>query len=333
MVLEPIWDEFDARVTVFSEKQPRCLLRQSCCARAYVEEGSLFSVFEPLKSAYSFFTAVHVAGLCHWTYQVFITDFNQPELLNKFPESVAIEIMAIYVVAFIAQGYSFHGYRSPYHSEAFSRCRFYIRQIWKISYRNIWITTPIVGLALLNIGAGIAQTITTAQRGTVSGIGSEINKIITAVETGAAAACDISITATLCVLLRINRTGIKSTDSALDSLIILAINRGTVTSLSAVVELILYLARPESMLFALVFFPSTQFYVLSVVGSLNYREHVRAARDQKRQWSISNIVINDSFNEGTSAQSHSDGIHMAKSVATGWREPDSELGLDTYGAC
>ncbi|KAK0194736.1 hypothetical protein F5146DRAFT_1222121, partial [Armillaria mellea] len=174
------------------------------------------------------FATTHVVALSKWVYGVFINDFSQPELLNVLPPSVSVELMAFYVVSFIAQS-------------------FYISQIWKISYHNIWIASPIAVLALINIGAGIAQTITTAQRATASGIDDRINKIITIIQAGAAALCDLSVTAALCVLLRMNRTGIKSTDSMLDSLIILAINRGTITSLASVVGLILYLVRPKSL--------------------------------------------------------------------------------------
>ncbi|KAK0460542.1 uncharacterized protein EV420DRAFT_1532767 [Desarmillaria tabescens] len=243
------------------------------------------------------FATTHIVGMCTWVYRTFITGFSRPELLNELPPSVSIEIMSFYIVSFIAQS-------------------FYISQIWKISHRNIWITSPIVVLALINIGAGTAQTVTTAQRGTASGIDDEINKIITIIETGAAALCDILVTIALCVLLRINRTGIKSTDSALDSLIILAINRGTVTSLASVVDLILYLTRPKSMFFMLVFNPSTQLYLLSVVGSLNYREGMRAgSRHRKKEWHNFNTTANDSYslpleNIGPSVHSSRDGVHV-----------------------
>ncbi|PBK78966.1 hypothetical protein ARMGADRAFT_1041139, partial [Armillaria gallica] len=84
------------------------------------------------------FATTHVAGLSKWVYEVFINDFSQPALLNVLPPSVSVELMAFYMVSFIAQS-------------------FYISQIWKISRRNVWIASPIAVLALINIGAGIAQ--------------------------------------------------------------------------------------------------------------------------------------------------------------------------------
>ncbi|PBK86392.1 hypothetical protein ARMGADRAFT_1169131 [Armillaria gallica] len=206
-----------------------------------------------------------------------------------------------------------------------------------VSHHNIWIASPIAVLALTNIGAGVAQTVTTAQRATASGIDDEINKIITIIEIAAAALCDLLVTAILCVLLRMNRTGIKSTDSILDSLIILAINRGSFMSLAAVVNLILYLSRPKSKFFMLVFNPSTELYVVSVVGSLNYREHIRAgSRHRDRDWNSVNVTTNASFslpleNIGPVARSSPDGVHVSKSIVT-WKDPESETGADKYTA-
>ncbi|PBK86346.1 hypothetical protein ARMGADRAFT_1169120 [Armillaria gallica] len=255
------------------------------------------------------FATTHVAGLSKWVYEVFINDFSQPELLNVLPPYVSVELMAFYIVSFIAQS-------------------FYISQIWKISRHNVWIASPIAVLALINIGAGIAQTITTAQRATASGIDDKINKIITIIQAGAAALCDLLVTAALCILLRMNRTGIKSTDSTLDSLIILAINRGTITSLASVVGLILYLARPKSLFFMLLFNPSTELYVISVVGSLNYRDHMRAdSRHRKRRWDAVDTTANASFsfpleNIGPVTRSSPDGVHVSKSMVA-WKDPET----------
>ncbi|KAF9044739.1 hypothetical protein BDZ89DRAFT_159227 [Hymenopellis radicata] len=140
---------------------------------------------------------------------------------------------------------------------------FFVSRIWYLT-RNVYLAVPIALLALLNICAGIAQT-------TLAGIGGTFSQLIhtevvTSIQAGATAACDLTITVTLCWILNGKRTGIKATDTLLDTLIILAINRGAITSLAALFNLVLFVWRPSALFFMIPLLPSCQFYVLSVVG-------------------------------------------------------------------
>ncbi|KAG7445341.1 uncharacterized protein BT62DRAFT_1007059 [Guyanagaster necrorhizus] len=83
--------------------------------------------------------------------------------------------------------------------------------------------------------------ITTAQSASSSVINDNINKVITILETSAAALCDTFVTLALCGRLRRNHTGIKSARES--------VHTNNVSSLLA-------------------FNPSTELYVLSVVGRL-----------------------------------------------------------------
>jgi len=59
------------------------------------------------------------------------------------------------------------------------------------------------------------------------------------VEQSVIAACDSTITVVLCGVLHKNRLGLKATDALIKKLIIYAISRGVVTSLLAILTLIL----------------------------------------------------------------------------------------------
>ncbi|KAJ6563452.1 hypothetical protein B0H10DRAFT_1966127 [Mycena sp. CBHHK59/15] len=70
--------------------------------------------------------------------------------------------------------------------------------------------------------------------------------ILIPAQGAACAACDITITVFLSYILRRARTGMRRTDSVLDKMVIYAFNRGTVTSLLALIQLIFFVAMPTT---------------------------------------------------------------------------------------
>ncbi|KAJ7156537.1 hypothetical protein C8R43DRAFT_1183936 [Mycena crocata] len=72
---------------------------------------------------------------------------------------------------------------------------------------------------------------------------------ISSTQSGAALACDLVITAILCFILRSSRTGVDRTDSVLDKMVMYALNRGVMTSLWALLQLIFFVAMPQSFVF------------------------------------------------------------------------------------
>ncbi|KAK0229937.1 hypothetical protein EDD85DRAFT_1026378 [Armillaria nabsnona] len=202
------------------------------------------------------FSTVQVCAFSKWIYESLIDHFHDLENRDNLPPSSIILLFANYMVSFVAQ------------------C-FFVSQIWTISQRNRWYTTPVAIMALMNIAPGIAQTVGVARRSTVSGMDNKSDQILAITQTIAAALCDISITATLCFLLNRSRTGFKSTETIIDSLIIFAVNRGLVSSVLGLLGLILYLTLQHTMVFTIPMFLTCQFHVMSVVGSLHYRNYVR----------------------------------------------------------
>ncbi|KAF8067697.1 hypothetical protein FPV67DRAFT_1764688 [Lyophyllum atratum] len=145
---------------------------------------------------------------------------------------------------------------------------------------------------------------------------------ITSTQAGSTAACDVVITSMLCWLLNSSRSGIKRTDGIVHKLIVYAINRGVATSLAAVMNLILFVAIPDTFVFMIFLLPSSQLYVLSVVSMLTTRGALRdKLSTDHTSFPLENL-------RGRAPQS--DGIHVHQAVVTwkGEQAPGQHHDLD-----
>ncbi|KAJ7260479.1 hypothetical protein B0H12DRAFT_1107526 [Mycena haematopus] len=200
-------------------------------------------------------TTIHALFLAKNDYKDFVSLFGDFEGQDIIPYEANVMICAAFVVAFVAQ-------------------LFYATRIWVLSRGDWRYVTPVVLLAILQLSFGIAQT---AEVAIVHRYSKLESTVVTSTAQGAAsAACDITITAILCYILRKSRTGIQRTDSVLEKMIIYAFNRGSVTSLMALLQLILFIAMPGTLVFTLFILPNCHVYVISVCSMLMSRETLRA---------------------------------------------------------
>ncbi|KAF7324881.1 hypothetical protein MKEN_00530200 [Mycena kentingensis (nom. inval.)] len=123
----------------------------------------------------------------------------------------------------------------------------------------------IFALAIASIGTGIAQTAWTGAIGSFAELGK--TKAVTTVQAATSLACDFLITVFLCLFLTSQKGEIKKTNYLLERLIFEAINRGILTALSSGVNLVLFLAIPDT------------FLVLPRVGAKLQALHEQHARD------------------------------------------------------
>ncbi|KAK0184464.1 hypothetical protein F5146DRAFT_1145302 [Armillaria mellea] len=168
----------------------------------------------------------HIVTFIAWAYEDLITRFGNLVALDDMPRTALVQLLAIYMVSFISQV-------------------FFTSRIYYLTH-NWFLAGPVGILALTNIGAGLAQTTLAGKGGTFSNL--IHTEKVTSLQSASTAACDMAITVILCWIFHTKRTGIKSTDNLLDNLIILAINRGAITSLAALLNLILFVWRPEAMI-------------------------------------------------------------------------------------
>ncbi|KAK7050104.1 hypothetical protein R3P38DRAFT_2861968 [Favolaschia claudopus] len=189
------------------------------------------------------------------TYGFFITDFGHPEILALFPWTALAQLLALYTSTFVAQ-------------------TFFAHTIYLLHKRRKIFPAIIILLSLVGLGGGTAQIVLA----TKIKFFSELPTTSAASNTQAALslACDILITVGLCWRLNESRTGIQSTNKLLNFLIMTAVNRGVLTMVTALLNMVLFLTQPGTFYFMLLILLSGKFYMNSMLAMLNTRHHAHS---------------------------------------------------------
>ncbi|KAJ7062003.1 hypothetical protein C8F01DRAFT_122193 [Mycena amicta] len=161
---------------------------------------------------------------------------------------------------------------------AFAVQIFFATRVYKLTQgtRNPLAKVGMYTIFILAFGcmvAGIAQTAWSYHLRSYLKLGD--TKAVTTVQSAASLACDLLITIFLCVFLTSQKGDIKKTNYMMDRLIYEAINRGTLTALASGVNLVLFLALPDTFWFFIGLAPSSKLYMNSMLATLNTRQHIR----------------------------------------------------------
>ncbi|KAJ6607722.1 hypothetical protein B0H10DRAFT_2439467 [Mycena sp. CBHHK59/15] len=169
-------------------------------------------------------------------------DFNN---LRFFSWQALAQLAALYTSTFVAQTY-------------FASC------IYLLHKKNIILPAVIIILSLVGLGGGLAQVILAVKLKTFD----QLPHTSAATNTQAALAlvCDLLITVGLCWRLNSNRSGIQSTNKLLNFLITTAINRGVLTMITALMNMILFLTQPGTFYFMLSLLISGKLYMNSMLA-------------------------------------------------------------------
>ncbi|KAJ7499884.1 hypothetical protein FB451DRAFT_1385547 [Mycena latifolia] len=192
------------------------------------------------------------------SYFRFVERFGQLQLDLIWADS--LQLLAAYLSAFLVQLF-FAG--RIYHLTK-GRGRF------SLSAFGIY---TILALAVVQILAGIAQTILSYKLRSFLKLSE--TKPITTLQAAASLACDLLITAYLCLFLKSQKGEMMKTNSMMDGLIYDAINRGTLTALSSGITMVLFLVLPDTFWFFLGLAPSSKLYMNSMLATLNTRQRIR----------------------------------------------------------
>ncbi|KIM39251.1 hypothetical protein M413DRAFT_415842, partial [Hebeloma cylindrosporum] len=92
---------------------------------------------------------------------------------------------------------------------------------------------------------------------------------------GGCVIADGIVTASLCMLLDHSRTGVKSADSLVNTLMLYSINTGLLTSLCATACFVTFAIWPHEFVFIGFYFALSKLYVNSLLAVLNTRETLR----------------------------------------------------------
>ncbi|PPQ73077.1 hypothetical protein CVT26_014643 [Gymnopilus dilepis] len=159
----------------------------------------------------------------------------------------------------------------------------------------------IVSLSLIAMGAGIAQDVVSTILNNFSKLGSTTRTDV--LQGAASLSCDIVITLSLLFTLNDRKTEAKKWSTKhpasilLNTLMVIAINRGVATAIFSAVNIILFLSMPNTFWFFLGLIPSSKLYMNSAMGTLNSRQYLRSKSDAQN-WRIlslqcQNPVISD----------------------------------------
>ncbi|KAJ7766308.1 hypothetical protein DFH07DRAFT_351099 [Mycena maculata] len=191
-------------------------------------------------------------------YQPLIQHFGDLSAIFRITWVDATQLISGFLSAFLVQMY-------------FAYCIYTLSPKYKI------IPVFIVVLALLQIGSGLAQTITSTELGNFTLL--DKTKTTTTLQAASTLACDVAITVCLCYTLNDKRTGVRTTNSLLNTLMVNAVNRGMLTTFAAAVNIVLFLSVPHTFWFFLGLIPSSKFYMNSMLATLNMRDHIRERHD------------------------------------------------------
>ncbi|KAJ6509112.1 hypothetical protein DFH09DRAFT_274954 [Mycena vulgaris] len=186
------------------------------------------------------------------TYHYLIDGFgNFPQLLAIYWLSLA-QLLATYLSAFVVQAYFAHS-------------------IYVLYREDKILPLAILVSALVAVGAGIGQVVVAADL--VSYVELDKVKTTTTINCTFSVLSDILITTGLSWRLHSARTGMQATNNLLNYLIIFAINRGMLTMITAILELVLFFALPGTFYFFAMIWFSGKLYMNSMLATLNTRQH------------------------------------------------------------
>ncbi|EMD41094.1 hypothetical protein CERSUDRAFT_91852 [Gelatoporia subvermispora B] len=207
-----------------------------------------------LVSAVWVFDTIHQALISHTVYTYVITNFGNAEELGSLVWSLIIEVLFNGFTALLVQS-------------------FFVLRIWKLSERNLWLTTPTLLLVIGEFGAVLVYVIEAMQLETFEQLAGL--KPLSMTVNALAAAGDVLIAAILCTMLHRSRTGFKRSDTLINKLILFTINTGFLTSVCAVLSLITIVALPNTFIYICFYFTLGRLYSNSLLATLNARKLLR----------------------------------------------------------
>ncbi|KXN92800.1 hypothetical protein AN958_04765 [Leucoagaricus sp. SymC.cos] len=260
----------------------------------------------------------HVLFVAMMNYADYVTLFGNYDGQNRILYQANVMLLSTYLLAFVSQQWA------------------------HITKRNIYYVAPVVLISLVQIceqqsvistksatyrnpystASGIAQTVLVAKVGLYSKL-QFVTGPVACTSSGAACACDILITVLLCYVLHDSRSGIRRSDSVVDKMIMYAINRGAMTSIFALLQLITFLALETTFVFMLFILPSSQLYVISVCSMLLTRDSLRAKLKGPSGFTGSTSFPLDNFSEPRPGRVTAGSVTVATSVIK-WNDKGSE---------
>jgi len=213
-----------------------------------------------------------------WNY--LIPSFGDVPRFDFIPWSVAITIAITAVLTFIV--HCFLAWR--------------IRRLTQ----NYWITSPILGLAILRLGFACVTTAEMIRTQSFTVFARNFRWVFT-LGLALSSTVDILITVVLCYKLRSSKTESISTDFVIDSLVLYTFENGSLTCAATVLSMICWLTMPHNRIFLALHFMIGKLYANSLLATLNMRKQLREGRGKTTSSGdhILPVIFPNNFSGGT----------------------------------
>jgi len=164
---------------------------------------------------------------------------------------------------------------------------FLARRVYILSNKNFILTGIIVLLSFCYFGFEMAVQVRTFQ----------LQKLalffefqwIASVGLACASAADLIIAVSLTYYLRKSRTGIKTTDSIVNMLILYAMNTGLLTGICVLIDMICFLTMPDNLIHISFNIVVGKLYTNSLLATLNFRDVLRNSKKNVNTFSLSTM--------------------------------------------
>ncbi|KAH7882565.1 hypothetical protein F5I97DRAFT_275141 [Phlebopus sp. FC_14] len=201
---------------------------------------------------------LHISLMCHALYYYLVSNFGSPVALTSGIWSLFTSLAVNLCIAVLVQMY--------FSVRIFYLCRSTVLR-WVV-------TVPIVFLVLTHFGFGIETVVLMFIKRQFNAL-PQITFYAATPFALTAVLSDICIATGLCVLLYGNRGPFLRTNRVVNTLIVYAINRCLLTSIVAVIEVIVFAVSPHSLWFLAIDFVIGKLYANSFLASLNSRSSLR----------------------------------------------------------
>ncbi|EAU85428.2 hypothetical protein CC1G_12567 [Coprinopsis cinerea okayama7 len=218
---------------------------------------------------------LHVIFMCHAMYYYLIKNFGNTLPLAAGNWSLISSITINVVIAFVVQA-------------------FFTQRIYALCRRRKWLITGVIGFTVLgHFVFGIETVVFIYIKKEFSRL-REMQYYAAVPFAIFVVLSDVLISAALCTFLDNSRTGYEDTNSMINRLMVFSINRCVLICVVAIVELVVFIAKPHSLYVFAVDFIVGKLYANSLLASLNSRMALRQGRNE-----IDSTDISTSFNLAT----------------------------------
>ncbi|OCB87159.1 hypothetical protein A7U60_g5673 [Sanghuangporus baumii] len=154
---------------------------------------------------------------------------------------------------------------------------FFLLRVWRLSQKNIPVIVVLGGLILASLALSIVYTVRALEIRVFSRLTEiyALNRSINVIN----AVTDVALAAALIYLLQQSRTGFKRSNHIINRLIFFSLNTGLLTSIDAIVTLIMNTVYGSTFLYILFFLNISRLYTNSFMATLNSRKAFRGLDD------------------------------------------------------